>query len=65
MVLLFTHQNSQRVHYIFNVVLFARLGVTFQITSDWSFFVSHKSPIKIVHTDRKPVESDSENWIWV
>ena len=65
MVLLFTHQNSQRVHYIFNVVLFARLGVTFQITSDWSFFVSHKSPIKIVYTDRKPVESDSENWIWV
>ena len=65
MVLLFTHQNSQRVHYIFNEVIGARLGETFQITTDWSFFKASNNKIKIAYTDFQPLDSDIADCIWV
>jgi len=65
MVLLFTHQNSQRVHYIFNEVIGARLGVSFQITTDWSFFKESNAQTKIAHTDIQPLKEDFLDFLWV
>ena len=65
MVLLFTHQNSQRVHYIFNEVLSVRLGITFQITNDWSFFQVTKAEIKIAYTDIQTLDTDFKDYLWV
>jgi hypothetical protein len=65
MVLLFTHQNSQRVHYIFNEVLSVRLGITFQITNDWSFFQVTKAEIKIAYTDIQTLDTDFRDYLWV
>ena len=65
MVLLFTHQNSQRVHYIFNEVFGARLGVSFQITSDWSVFKESNAQTKILYTDIQPLKEDILDFIWV
>ena len=65
MVLLFTHQNSQRVHYIFDEVIGARLGETFQITNDWSFFKASNNEIKIAYTDIQPLDSELTDCIWI
>lgn len=65
MVLLFTHQNSQRVHYIFNEVIGVRLGVTFQITTDWSTFIESKTKIKISYTDIEPLRGNTQECIWI
>lgn len=65
MVLLFTHKNSPRVHYVFNEVIGSRLGETFQITTDWSFFKASNNEIKIAYTDNQPLDSELKDCIWI
>lgn len=65
MVLMFTHQNSPRLHYILHEVFFLRLGVPIKITSDWDDFNADNAATKIIYSDVKPIDINITNSVWV
>lgn len=65
MVLLFTHQNSARLHYIFEDILSMRLSVDVKITNDWSFFQAQTNCTKIIYTDNQLVNESGGHDLWI
>jgi ribosomal protein S8 len=65
MVLLFTHQNSQRIHYIFSEVLSVRFGFTIEITTDWEYFQEKPNTFKVLYTENQLDTTSSNHNLWV
>lgn len=65
MVLLFTHQNSQRIHYIFSEVLTVRFGFTMEITTDWEYFQEKPNTFKVLYTENQLDTTSSNHNLWV
>ena len=65
MVLLFTHQNSQRIHYIFSEVLSVRFGFTMEITTDWEYFQEKSNTFKVLYTENQLDTTSSNHNLWV
>ena len=65
MVLLFTHQNSQRIHYIFGEVLSVRFGFAIEITTDWEYFQSKQNIFKVLYTENQLDTETSSHNLWI
>lgn len=65
MVLLFTHQNSPRLHYILEEILLRRLGFAVSITTNWEEFLNNPTVHKIAYTPTPIGINDNDSVIWV
>ena len=65
MVLLFTHQNSPRLHYIVGEVFERRLGLSVNITHDLDSFLSENNAIKLAYTPVPVEDEKNPSIVWV